>query len=88
MGSVEFVWATALAVVASRCLVCLPPFALPLPLALIALGALIAEVLGLNVPLNPMILLPPILAQLLFLDGWRIPEGGRCAKEQRLWNSP
>jgi CPA1 family monovalent cation:H+ antiporter len=76
MGSVEVVLAMMLAVVASGYLVRMLPFALPLPLAQIALGAVIAGVFGHGVTLEPDIFFLLFLPPLLFLDGWRIPKVG------------
>ena len=76
MGSLELVLAMALAVVASGYLVRVLPFSLPLPLAQIALGALITEIFRHSVVLNPEIFFLLFLPPLLFLDGWRIPKGG------------
>lgn len=65
MDSVEVVLAMVLAVVASGYLVRVPPFSLPLPLAQIALGALIAEVFRHSDALDPgiffLLFLPPLL---------------------------
>ncbi|MFL6674383.1 MAG: Na+/H+ antiporter [Massilia sp.] len=76
MDSVEVVLAMLLAVVASGYLVRMLPFPLPLPLAQIALGALIAGVFGHGVTLEPDIFFVLFLPPLLFLDGWRIPKIG------------
>ncbi|HWJ95247.1 MAG TPA: cation:proton antiporter, partial [Telluria sp.] len=76
MGSVEVVLAMMLAVVASGYLVRMLPFALPLPLAQIALGAVIAGVFDHGVTLEPDIFFLLFLPPLLFLDGWRIPKVG------------
>jgi CPA1 family monovalent cation:H+ antiporter len=76
MGSVEVVLAMLLAVIGSGYLVRMLPFALPLPLAQIALGALIEGVFGHGVTLEPDIFFLLFLPPLLFLDGWRIPKVG------------
>lgn len=76
MDSVEVVLAMVLAVVASGYLVRVLSFSLPLPLAQIALGALIAEVFRHSVVLDSEIFFLLFLPPLLFLDGWRIPKGG------------
>lgn len=76
MDPIELVLAMVLAVIAGGYLVRLLPFPLPLPLAQIALGALIAEGFRQNVVLNPEIFFLLFLPPLLFLDGWRIPKGG------------
>lgn len=76
MHSIEVVLAMLLAVVASGYLVRVMPFSLPLPLAQIALGAVIAGVFGHGVRLDPEIFFLLFLPPLLFLDGWRIPKVG------------
>jgi Na+/H+ antiporter len=76
MDSVELVLAMLLAVVASGYLVRMLPFPLPLPLAQIALGALIAGVFGHGVTLEPDTFFVLFLPPLLFVDGWRIPKVG------------
>jgi CPA1 family monovalent cation:H+ antiporter len=76
MDAVEVVLAMLLAVVASGYVVRMLPFPLPLPLAQIALGALIDGVLGHGVTLEPDIFFLLFLPPLLFLDGWRIPKVG------------
>jgi CPA1 family monovalent cation:H+ antiporter len=76
MDSVEVVLAMLLAVVASGYLVRMLPFALPLPLAQIALGALIAGVFGHGATLDPDLFFVLFLPPLLFVDGWRIPKVG------------
>jgi monovalent cation/hydrogen antiporter len=76
MGSVEVVLAMLLAVVASGYLVRMLPFALPLPLAQIALGAVIEGVFGRGLALDPELFFLLFLPPLLFLDGWRIPKVG------------
>lgn len=64
------------AVVISGILARVLPLPVPLPLIQIALGALIATVAGLTVPLQPDIFFLVFLPPLLFLDGWRIPKEG------------
>lgn len=76
MGSVEVVLAMLLAVIASGYLVRMLPFALPLPLAQIALGVVIEGVFEHGVTLEPDIFFLLFLPPLLFLDGWRIPKVG------------
>lgn len=76
MASLELVLAMLLAVVASGYLVRMLPFALPLPLAQIALGAVIEGVFQHGVTLEPDIFFLLFLPPLLFLDGWRIPKQG------------
>jgi CPA1 family monovalent cation:H+ antiporter len=76
MDAVEVVLVMLLAVVASGYVVRLLPFALPLPLAQIALGAVIEGVFGHGVTLEPDIFFLLFLPPLLFLDGWRIPKVG------------
>ena len=64
-----------LAVVASSYLVRALPFSVPLPLAQIALGVLIAVTMSNSVvELDSEIFLFLFLPPLLFLDGWRIPK--------------
>jgi Na+/H+ antiporter len=65
-----------LAVVVSGSIGRIIPFALPLPLVQIALGAAIASVATLRVELSPDIFFLLFLPPLLFLDGWRIPKEG------------
>jgi CPA1 family monovalent cation:H+ antiporter len=76
MDTVEVVLAMLLAVVASGYVVRMLPFPLPLPLAQIALGAVIEGVFGHGVTLDPDIFFLLLLPPLLFLDGWRIPKVG------------
>lgn len=76
MSSVEIVLAMLLAVIASGYLVRILPFALPLPLVQISLGAVIAGVFQHGVTLEPEIFFLLFLPPLLFLDGWRIPKVG------------
>src|SRR5829696_1855550 len=61
------------AVVLSQAITTVLPFAVPLPLVQIALGALLTTVADLSVPLNPDIFFLLFIPPLLFLDGWRIP---------------
>lgn len=65
-----------LAVVASGYLVRMLPFAAPLPLVQIALGAAISATTSHGVRLEPHIFFLLFLPPLLFLDGWRIPKVG------------
>lgn len=76
MESIVLVLVMLLAVVASGYLVRVLPFALPLPLAQIALGALIAGAFNHGVALDPEVFFLLFLPPLLFLDGWRIPKDG------------
>lgn len=76
MQSIEIVLAMLLAVLASGYLMRMLPFALPLPLVQIALGAVISGVFGKGVELDPDIFFLVFLPPLLFLDGWRIPKDG------------
>lgn len=76
MESVEVVLAMLLAVVASGWMGRMLPFAVPLPLIQIALGAVISGVFGHGVTLEPDIFFLLFLPPLLFLDGWRIPKVG------------
>ncbi|MCL1825919.1 MAG: Na+/H+ antiporter [Betaproteobacteria bacterium] len=75
MHSIEVVLIMLLAVIASSYLVRALPFSVPLPLAQIALGVLIAATLSdSTVELKSEIFLFVFLPPLLFLDGWRIPK--------------
>jgi CPA1 family monovalent cation:H+ antiporter len=76
MESVEVVLAMLLAVVASGWMGRLLPFAIPLPLIQIALGAVISGVFRHGVALDPDFFFLLFLPPLLFLDGWRIPKVG------------
>jgi CPA1 family monovalent cation:H+ antiporter len=76
MDSIEIILVMLLAVVASGYLVRALPFPVPLPLAQIGLGALIAGVFNHGVTLEPEIFFLLFLPPLLFLDGWRIPKDG------------
>jgi len=76
MDEVGIVLAMLLAVVASGYLVRMLPFAVPLPLVQIALGAAISGTTGHGVRLEPHIFFLVFLPPLLFLDGWRIPKVG------------
>jgi len=74
--SIEVVLNMLLLVLASGYLVRLLPFAVPLPLVQIALGAGVAAVTRHAVDLNPEMFFLLFLPPLLFLDGWRIPKEG------------
>lgn len=76
MDSIEVILIMLLAVVASAFLVRVLPFRLPLPLAQIGLGALIAAKSEHGVDLDPELFFLAFLPPLLFLDGWRIPKSG------------
>jgi CPA1 family monovalent cation:H+ antiporter len=76
MQSIEVVLTMLLLVLASGYLVRVLPFALPLPLVQIALGAGVAAVSSHAVALDPQIFFLVFLPPLLFLDGWRIPKDG------------
>ncbi len=76
MHSVEIVLTMLLLVLASGYLARVLPFALPLPLVQIALGAGVAAVSQRGVELDPDIFFLLFLPPLLFLDGWRIPKEG------------
>lgn len=76
MDEVGIVLAMLLAVVASGYLVRILPFAVPLPLVQIALGAAISGTTSHGVRLEPHIFFLLFLPPLLFLDGWRIPKVG------------
>jgi Na+/H+ antiporter len=76
MQTVELVLAMLLAVIASGFLGRLLPFAVPLPLIQIVLGAIIEGGLGHGLTLEPDIFFLLFLPPLLFVDGWRIPKVG------------
>jgi Na+/H+ antiporter len=76
MDSIEVILAMLLAVIASGWLGRMLPFAVPLPLIQILLGAVIAGVFKHGVTLDPDIFFLLFLPPLLFLDGWRIPKVG------------
>jgi CPA1 family monovalent cation:H+ antiporter len=76
MGTLQLVLVMLVSVVASGLLVRALPFAIPLPLLQIGLGALIATVTGGAAQLDPDIFFLLFLPPLLFLDGWRIPKEG------------
>jgi Na+/H+ antiporter len=76
MESIVLVLAMLLAVVASGYLVRMLPFAVPLPLVQIAMGAVIAGAFKSGVTLDPEMFFLLFLPPLLFIDGWRIPNYG------------
>ena len=76
MYSIEVVLAMLAAVVGSGYLVRTLPISIPLPLAQIALGAVVALVSVHRVRLDPEIFFLLFLPPLLFLDGWRTPKTG------------
>src|SRR5437867_252127 len=76
METVELVLAMLLAVIASGYLGRLLPFAVPLPLIQIVLGAVIEGGLGHGLALEPDIFFLLFLPPLLFVDGWRVPKVG------------
>lgn len=76
MESITIALVLLLAVVFSGTITRALPIPVPLPLIQIALGALIAGVLGRGVELDPEIFFLLFLPPLLFLDGWRIPKEG------------
>lgn len=76
MGSIQIVLAMMAAVVASGLVVRALPFAVPLPLVQIALGATIAAASSRAVRLDPALFFLLFLPPLLFLDGWRVPKKG------------
>jgi CPA1 family monovalent cation:H+ antiporter len=63
-----------LLVVISGFIVRMLPFAIPLPLVQIALGAAISAFSNFQVTLDPDIFFLLFLPPLIFLDGWRIPK--------------
>ncbi|MCE7032397.1 Na+/H+ antiporter [Lysobacter sp. GX 14042] len=74
MAVVTVILVFLLAVIASHFLARLLPFAVPLPLLQIALGAGLATI-GFDVRFEPHLFLLLFIPPLLFLDGWRIPKG-------------
>lgn len=76
MGTIGIALAMLAAVVFSGVLTRVLPFAVPTPLAQIALGAVIAAFSDHPVRLEPDIFFLLFLPPLLFLDGWRIPKEG------------
>ncbi|MFC4818888.1 Na+/H+ antiporter [Dokdonella ginsengisoli] len=76
MQSIEIVLTMLLLVLASGYLVRMLPFALPLPLVQIGLGACVAAFFNRGVTLDPDFFFLLFLPPLLFLDGWRIPKEG------------
>ena len=76
MESILLVLAMLVAVVASGYLVRMLPFAVPLPLVQIAMGAVIAGAFKSGVKLDPEMFFLLFLPPLLFIDGWRIPNYG------------
>ncbi|MGH8136639.1 MAG: Na+/H+ antiporter [Steroidobacteraceae bacterium] len=76
MGTIGIALAMLAAVVLSGVLIRMLPFAVPTPLAQIALGAVIAAFSDHAVRLEPDIFFLLFLPPLLFLDGWRIPKEG------------
>src|SRR3954453_9778077 len=76
VAEISVVLVMLVAVVLSQAITLVLPFAVPLPLVQIALGALIAAVMDVGVPLNPEIFFLLFIPPLLFLDGWRIPNRG------------
>ncbi|MBO9661386.1 Na+/H+ antiporter [Dokdonella sp.] len=76
MQSIEIVLTMLLLVLASGYLVRMLPFAVPLPLVQIGLGAGVAAFFNRGVTLDPDFFFLLFLPPLLFLDGWRIPKEG------------
>jgi monovalent cation/hydrogen antiporter len=76
VAEISVVLVMLVAVVLSQAITLVLPFAVPLPLVQIALGALLAAVMDVGVPLNPDIFFLLFIPPLLFLDGWRIPNRG------------
>ncbi|MBN8728328.1 MAG: Na+/H+ antiporter [Xanthomonadales bacterium] len=76
MHSIDVVLMMLLLVLASGYVVRMLPFALPLPLVQIALGAGVAAGSSHAVKLDPHVFFLLFLPPLLFLDGWRIPKEG------------
>jgi monovalent cation/hydrogen antiporter len=76
VAEISLVLVMLVAVVLSEAITTALPFAVPLPLVQIALGALLAAVVDVAVPLAPDIFFLLFIPPLLFLDGWRIPKRG------------
>jgi Na+/H+ antiporter len=76
METVEIVLVMLLAVVGSAYIGRVLPFAIPLPLVQIVLGAVISLGSHRGVTLEPDIFFLLFLPPLLFVDGWRIPKVG------------
>lgn len=76
MATISIILILLLAVVASSFLSRMIPWAIPLPLLQVGLGAAIALTTGNRVELHPEIFFVLFLPPLLFLDGWRIPKIG------------
>ena len=75
MQTVITVLVLLLAVAVSSTAIRIIPFAVPLPLVQIALGALLAAPsLGLHVTFVPEVFLLLFIPPLLFADGWRMPK--------------
>src|SRR3954451_707492 len=76
VAEISVVLVMLVAVVLSQAITLVLPFGVPRPLVQIALGALLAAVMDVGVPLNPDIFFLLFIPPLLFLDGWRIPNRG------------
>lgn len=76
METITLVLVMFVAVIGSSMLVRMLPFALPLPLIQIALGAAIGMASDWRLELEPDVFFLLFLPPLLFLDGWRIPKEG------------
>lgn len=76
METITLVLVMFVAVIGSSMLVRMLPFALPLPLIQIALGAGIGMASDWRLELEPDVFFLLFLPPLLFLDGWRIPKEG------------
>jgi CPA1 family monovalent cation:H+ antiporter len=73
VDTISIVLILLFAVVVSGSLVRMLPFAVPLPLVQIALGAALTAVADVGVTLHPDIFFLLFIPPLLFIDGWRIP---------------
>lgn len=76
MATISIILLLLLAVIISSFLARIIPWAIPLPLLQVSLGAAIALITGERVDLDPEIFFVLFLPPLLFLDGWRIPKIG------------
>ncbi len=76
METITLVLVVLVALLASSFLLRMSGLPVPLPLAQIAVGAVLGSVADLRVELDPEIFFLLFLPPLLFIDGWRIPKQG------------